>query len=378
MTSDSAADTAYDFDLFLVAPPGLEGVLCAEAREHGFRKAKPVPGGVTCSGDWAEAWRANLVLRGASRVLVRIAAFKVQHLAQLQKKAQALPWTDFLRPGVPIRVDASCRKSKLYHSGAVAERIGKAAAEVASTELSDDAPIRILARLDNDLCTISLDTSGEPLHKRGHKPRVNKAPMRETLAALFLRQCGYKGQEPVIDPMCGSGTFVIEAAEQAAGLAPGRSRDFAFQLMAGFDPDAWTALRNAVKPGTPPVRFYGYDRDAGAVEMSRANADSAGVTAWTDFTQQPISDLTPPEGSQPGLVIVNPPYGTRIGEAKKLHPLYHTLGKVLTDRFSGWRVGLITTQPSLAKATALPFTRDGGPIDHGGLKVTLSVTGPLP
>jgi putative N6-adenine-specific DNA methylase len=233
-----------------------------------------------------------------------------------------------------------------------------------------------MVRIEDDLCTFSLDTSGASLHKRGHKQAVNKAPLRETLAALFLRECGYDGRETVLDPMCGSGTLVIEAAEIAAGLYPGRDRSFAFEQLASFDPAAWEALRATARAVVPALRFHGRDRDTGAITMSRANAARAGVDAFTDFRPGAISDLTPPEGP-PGLVIVNPPYGGRVGNKKLLLALYGALGKVLNERFSGWRVGLITSEPSLARATGLPFVPNGPVVSHGGMKVSLYRTGTL-
>jgi putative N6-adenine-specific DNA methylase len=235
----------------------------------------------------------------------------------------------------------------------------------------------IKARIEDDLCTISIDTSGESLHKRGHKEAIAKAPMRETLASMFLRQCGYRGSEPVMDPMCGSGTFVIEAAEIAAKLKPGRSRSFAFEKLAGFDKTQWDLMRQAGEAVTPDFRFTGSDRDAGAIRMSRANAIRAGVSGFADFKQCSISDVAPPSGP-PGLVIVNPPYGARIGDRKLLYPVYGALGKTLMARFSGWRVGLITSEPSLAKATNLPFVPPSSSVAHGGISVTLFQTEPLP
>jgi putative N6-adenine-specific DNA methylase len=282
-----------------------------------------------------------------------------------------------LRRDVPVRVEASCKSSRIYHSGAAAERIARAISEELGAPISDDAEVVIKARIENDLCTIAVDTSGEPLHKRGYKEAVAKAPMRETMAALFLRQCGYTGTEPVLDPMCGSGTFVIEAAEIAAGLKPGRSRTFAFEKLATFDAESWTAMRTASPLTTPTARFYGRDRDPGAIRMSRANADRAGVAHITDFSETSIEDLTPPDGP-PGLVIVNPPYGDRLGDINKLRPLYRALGHTLLTRFSGWRVGLITSDESLAQATGLPFTLTAEPVLHGGLRITLYRTGPLP
>ncbi|WP_044564498.1 class I SAM-dependent RNA methyltransferase, partial [Azospirillum sp. B4] len=310
-----------DFEIYVVTTPGQESTLCAEMTAAGFTNPQPAKGGVSTRGGWAEVWRANLELRGATRVLVRIGAFRALHLAQLDKRARRFAWGDFLRADVPVRVEATCTKSRIYHAGAAAERITRALAEELGAPIADDAEIVIKARIDDDLCTFSIDTSGESLHKRGHKEAVNKAPMRETMAALFLRQCGYDGTEPVVDPMCGSGTFVIEAAEMAAGLKPGRSRSFAFEKLASFDPAAWTALKESGNVTPPSVRFHGSDRDAGAVRMSQENAARAGVAAWTDFRHHAISDLTPPEGP-PGLVIVNPPYGGRIGDTKQLYALY--------------------------------------------------------
>ena len=365
------------FEIFLMAPPGLEGELCAEARERGFRKARTVAGGVTVTGGWPEVWRANLELRGCGRVLARIGSFRAMHLAQLDRRARKFPWGDVLRKDVPVHVEASCTRSRIYHSAAAAQRIGSAIREAFGAPLREDAAVVIKARIEDDLCTISVDTSGESLHKRGHKEAVGKAPMRETLAALFLRRCGYSGEEPVVDPMCGSGTFVIEAAEIAAGLPPGRGRRFAFELLAGFDAAAWERMRERQIPLTPSVRFLGSDRDAGAIKMAQENAARSGVAGFTAFRQQAVSDLHPPEGPA-GLVIVNPPYGTRIGDKKPLHALYGALGRTLLQRFSGWRAGIITTDAALARSTGLPFLPPGPPVLHGGLRVMLYRTGQLP
>ncbi len=378
-------NTDGDFEIFIVTSPGFESVLCAEARVRGFREPTPVKGGVTVKGGWPEVWRANLEIRGASRVLARFAEFRAFHLAQLDKRARRVDWDEILRPDMPFRVEASCKGSRIYHQGAAAQRIEKAIRDTIGAPVSPEAELCIKARIDDDLCTISVDTSGDSLHKRGHKEAVNKAPMRETLASLFLRQCGYDGTEPVVDPMCGSGTFIIEAAEIAAGLKPGRSRRFAFEQLATFDEAAWQRLRD-MREGTgdgiksdsrvPALRFYGSDRDAGAISMSRANAARAGVAEMTEFQQHAISDLVAPSGP-PGLVIINPPYGTRMGDKKPLYSLYRALGQTLLTRFVGWRVGLITNEASLAGATGLPFAPPAGPVSHGGLRVTLFLTGPL-
>lgn len=365
------------FELFLVTAPGMENALRDEASAAGFAVTATSPGGVGLTGTRDDVMRANLTLRGATRVLMRIGSFRAFHLAQLDKRARKFDWTRFIRTDVPVRVEATCKRSKIYHDRAAAQRIEHAIVEELGGTVDPKAALRLMVRIDDNLVTLSLDTSGESLHKRGHKQAMGKAPLRETLAAGFLRQCGYSGDEPVVDPMCGSGTFVIEAAEIAAGMLPGRARVFAFEQLAGFDSRAWAAMR-AVAPGHPTAhRFYGYDRDQGAVGMSTANAERAGVSELTRFQCQPISALTAPEGVR-GLVIVNPPYGARIGNKKLLYGLYASLGQRLREGFSGWRVGLVTSETGLAKATGLPFLPPGPPVAHGGLKVRLFQTEKLP
>ncbi|MGG5808943.1 THUMP domain-containing class I SAM-dependent RNA methyltransferase [Falsiroseomonas sp. CW058] len=364
------------FEIFLAAAPGLEAALYAEVRGKGFRQPRAVPGGVVIRGGWPEVWRANLWVRGAGRVLARVDAFRVTHLAQLDQRARRVPWGAVLRPDVPFRVEATCAGSRIYHSGAAEERIGTAIRETLGALASPEAEVVVRARIERDICTLSIDTTGGLLHRRGHKEAVNRAPLRETMASLFLLQCGFDGTEPVLDPMCGSGTFVIEAAEIAARLNPGRSRRFAFEHLATFDAAAWQRMREVRSMREPSARFHGSDRDAGAVAMSRANAERAGVAAFTEFRQAPISDAAPPPGP-PGLVILNPPYGTRLGDRAGLVPLYRALGQVLRSRFAGWRVGLVASEPALARETRLPFLVPGPPVPHGGLRVTLFRTGPL-
>jgi len=366
------------FEIFLTAPPGLEAALAGEARAAGFAVQGESPGGVTVAGGWAEVWRANLVLRGAGRVLLRIGAFRALHLAQLDKRARKFPWADFLRKDKSVRVEATCRASRIYHHRAAAQRVERALREELGAPVEAGAELRVLVRIEDDLCTLSLDTSGVPLHRRGHKQAVGKAPLRETLAALFLRDCGFDGRAPVVDPMCGSGTFVIEAAEIAAGLAPGRARRFAFEELAGFDAAAWERMKQAHAQPSVTEGFFGYgsDRDAGAVTAAAANAERAGVARLTRFERLAVSDARAPEGP-PGLVMVNPPYGGRIGNKKLLYALYGALGKTLLEGFSGWRVGLVTSEPGLARATGLPFAAPGPVVAHGGLKLRLYRAGPL-
>jgi putative N6-adenine-specific DNA methylase len=372
----AGAFSATRFEIFLSAAPGLEADLCAEVSEKGFTSPAVTTGGVTILGGWEDVLRANLEIRGAAHVLARLDSFHVDHLAQLDRRARQMPWGQVLRRDVPVRVEATCRRSRIYHSGAAAERFERAIAETLGAPVTKEAGVVVRVRIESDICTLAVDTSGEPLHRRGHKAAVSKAPMRETMASLLLRQCGYRGRETVVDPMCGSGTFVIEAAEIAAGLHPGRSRRFAFEDLATFDAAAWSRLKERAPVTVPALRFLGSDRDAGAVRMSRENAERAGVAALCLFEQVPVEDLEPP-GGPPGLVIVNPPYGARIGEARRLAPLYRSLGRTLSQRFVGWRVGLIATDDGLARATGLPFLPPGPPVLHGGLRIRLYRAGQL-
>lgn len=367
------------FEIFLMAPPGLEATLAEEAEATGFPDLSTVPGGVTFQGTWPDAWRANLTLRGTGRVLARIGAFRAFHLAQLDKRARKFPWGDILRADVPVRVEvATNRKSKIYHAGAAQQRIETAIAEELGAPIAADAQVVVRARIDDNMVVLSVDTSGGLLHKRGHKQAVGKAPLRETMAAMFLRQCGYDGTEPVLDPMCGSGTFLIEAAEIAAGLLPGRARGFAFEQLATFDAAVWSAMKGkATVARSTNLRFHGSDRDAGSFSAARDNAERAGVADLVDFQKKAISEISPPDGP-PGLVIVNPPYGIRVGTKKPLYGLHGALGAALKDRFSHWRVGIVTSDASLAHATGLSFLPTGRPVAHGGLRVTLFRTDPLP
>jgi putative N6-adenine-specific DNA methylase len=378
MTIPSPAPAlSVPFEIFLVATPGLEAALCDEARAAGFADAVIGEGGVIVHGGWPQVWRANLELRGATRVLARIGSFRAMHLAQLDKRARKVAWAAVLRNDVPVKVEASCKRSRIYHAGAAAQRVATAISEELGAPVADDATVRVMVRIEDDLVTVSIDATGEPLHKRGFKQALNRAPMRESMAALFLRQCGYEGEEPVLDPMCGSGTFVIEAAEIAAGLKPGRERPFAFEELVGFDAEKWRAMKNEARGKATDLLFFGSDRDAGAIRMSRENAARAGVAELTRFEAVPVEQLTAPEGP-PGLVIVNPPYGTRIGNKAPLRALYRNLGTALRGKFAGWRVGLVTTDKDLAQATGLPWLPPAPPVLHGGLRVTLYQTGKLP
>lgn len=338
----------------------------------GWSAAKAVAGGAEFTGSWPDVWRANLLLRTASRVLVRVGHFRAEQLGALYGKSTELPWTLFMGQGRAFRVEATCRKSKIYHSGAAAERVSGAIARTTGAEAQDDEGVlEVLVRIVNNDVTISIDSSGALLHRRGFKQQVGKAPLRETLASAFLMTMGYRGDEPLVDPFCGSGTIVLEAADIALGLAPGRARRFAFESFTSFRADAYGRARTkALATGEGHrVSLVGSDRASAAIEASRANAERAGVGELATFHEAPISALVPPDGP-PGLVLTNPPYGSRIGEPAALRDLYQSFGAVMRERFGGWRVGLLTSEEGLARATGLAL-EPGPPVPHGSLKVRL-------
>ena len=361
-----------EFEIFIACLPGLEHELLSEIKKNGFKKTKLMVGGVSLFGDWCDVWRANFYLRGATKVLVRFASFRTTHLAQLDKLSHKLNWESLLQYKKSFRVETVCRKSKIYHSGAATERISKAISDKIDAKEDPNSSIIIKTRISSDICTISLDSSGEGLHKRGYKIATGKAPIRETLAALFLQKMKFDGSQVVYDPMCGSGTIVIEAAEIALGLPAGRRRNFTFMELPSFQKDEYEKLTEVTQRKINR-RFYGSDRDEGAIQNSIKNSKTANVDTFCHFKACSIGKVVPPT-HEPGIILVNPPYGKRVGNRKNLFALYRSLGQTLSEKFVGWQVGIITSDPGLAKATELKFLNISSAVDNGGIKVQLYET----
>ena len=377
--------------MFALCAPGMEPFTAEELCRLGLL---PVPqkkpknsdershadydvGGIEFSGDLKALYRANLWLRTAGRVLVRLGKFKAAAFSELRKKAASQAWERYLKPGQPVTVRVACHKSRLYHSGAVAERLmgaiedrlGRPVQRKKVTEKTDGIPPQlIMARLVHDCCTISLDTSGELLHRRGYRPAGAKAPLRETLAAGMLMACNWDGISPLLDPFCGSGTIAIEAALLAGGIAPGRSRRFAFMDWPDFDSAGWQALlsESPSKNKTPPP-IIASDRDAGAIRLARANAERAGIPDSIDFSARPVSAIEP-DGT--GWVVTNPPYGLRVGTGKDLRSLYAQFGKVLSEKCPGWQVAILCNNLRLLGQTGL-LLDTGLSLVSGGLTLKL-------
>lgn len=364
-----------EFTVFVACPPGHEPALAAELAGLNC-PGQPIPGGVTLTGRLRDVYAINLHSRLASRVLVRVGVFMAREFWQLHKHAARLPWEQFVRPGQPVAVRATSHHARLFHSGAVAERVARAIGDrlgqpaplaQPGDDETDQPPATIIARLVNNECTLSMDSSGALLHRRGWRQAAAKAPLRETLAAWALWQSGWDGVSPLIDPFCGSGTIVIEAAQWARGLAAGGRRAFAFEQWPLFDAALWKYLRRPRPLAGPTPLILAYDRDAGAIAAARANADRAGVADLIQFACQPISALSAPT-APPGWVVTNPPYGQRLGH--DVRAVYARLGQVTRLNLPGWRVAALCPTPALARAAGWDWA-SGAPASNGGLQVRL-------
>jgi putative N6-adenine-specific DNA methylase len=363
---------------YAVAAPGLEplvgGELRALAGRYRIEVGEVEHGGVEFRTDRAGLYAANLQLRIASRVLVRIGSFHAAAFTELERHARRLPWAEFIAPGRQVEFRVTSRKSRLYHQDAIAQRLLEAtAANVGNGHgTAAGAPAQeFVVRLFRDQCTVSADASGELLHRRGYRLATARAPLRETLAAAMLEAIGWDGNLPLIDPLCGSGTIPIEAALAARRIPPGLGRTFACLAWPGCDALAWTTVvdvaRAAVLPRAP-APILGSDRDAGAVAAAAANAARAGVAEDIEWRRQAISAMRPP--SSRGWIVTNPPYGVRIGERLRLRDLYAQLGNVVRRCCAGWEVAFLSSHAELEQQTGL----DPAPLfasDNGGIRIRL-------
>jgi putative N6-adenine-specific DNA methylase len=362
------------FEIFITTQLGLEHLLHDEIKKFEFTNPVLLVGGVSITGDWVDVWKANMYLRGATKVLARIGEFRAFHLAQLDKRARKFPWHITIPQGISIKAEVvTNRKNKIYHAGAAVERIERAISEEIGSKIAgsvSSADIVFKIRIIDNNVIISIDTSGDGLYKRGYKLATGKAPIRENIASLALYYCGYTGNEPVLDPMCGSGTFIIEAAEISRNLMPGRNRKFSFQNLNSYDEKLVDYFIKKWENKISEFTFFGMDRNHNVVEHSIQNSKRAGIDDISNFKAQSIERLSRPKGPE-GLVIVNPPYGSRIGKKKDLFSLYRTFGEKMKNEFSGWRVGMITSDNALAQSTKLPLISSELAISNGGLKIHL-------
>ena len=381
------AETSSGQVWFAVVAPGLEPLALAEARALGL-DARAEEGGFTWTGDARSALVANVSLRMASRVVLRLASFEARSFAELERHARRVEWARILRAGDHVRFRVTCKKSKLYHSDAVAQRLADAVirsapgvraegASVADDDVGDDAQL-IVVRVMRDRCTVSADSSGALLHRRGYRLATAKAPLRETLAAAMLAAGEWDGSAPLVDPMCGSGTLAIEAAQMARRIAPGLERPFSVERWPGAVPGMMEEVRAdaaTVQKPSASVDIIGSDRDAGAIEAARTNAVRAGVEADVSLSVRALSSALIPSTGR-GWIVSNPPYGLRVGEADGVRDLWAQLGNVLRERARGWRVVLLSPDQALERQLRIRV-RVVAQTSNGGIPVRI-VVGDVP
>jgi putative N6-adenine-specific DNA methylase len=364
---------------YAVCTPGLEQVLAAELAGLRLTPGEVTPGGVEFAAHHSGVYRANLELRTASRVLVRVATFHAHSFFELERHAAQVPWDRFVAPGAAVTFRVTSKKSKLYHQDAVAERLGRAVVGAVEgvvlgeqgtgngeREDGEEGPVPrspvpgpqlFVARLWRDELILSADTSGDLLHRRGYRLATAKAPVRESLAAAMLLAAGYDGSAPLVDPLCGAGTIAIEAALLARRMAPGRRRPFAFERWPSFEGATWSRVKHEAEAKVlshAPAPILGSDRDAGAIEASRANAERADVAGDIGFVRQALSEFAPPAGVH-GWVVTNPPWGVRVGEGGALRDLYAAFGRILRERAAGWTAVMLSADRRLEAATGLEW-----------------------
>lgn len=349
--------------------PGLEEVAAGELRKLGLGNVRVIPGGVEFHGSLADAARANLWLRTATRVLVRLATFRAPGRRELAAGAARVPWREWLPAGAALAVEVTCRKSRLYHSGLVEEVVREAVGAETPAE-GERETATLFVRLFADTCTLSLDTSGERLHRRGYREETSRAPLRETLAAGLLLLCGYDGSEAFVDPMCGSGTLPVEAALIASGRAPGLVRTFALERCPRLPRGTFERLREEARAAERPAQapILGADLHGGALAAARRNAERAGVLELLRLERCDVARLAAPAGR--GLLVTNPPYGRRVGQgAGESAATLRRLGEALAGEFRRWRRAVLLP-PAMRRHLHLSAAQSWR-LDNGGLPVEL-------
>jgi putative N6-adenine-specific DNA methylase len=363
---------------FAPCPRGLEALLAAELRELGAADVAPVEGGVGFGGILTLAYSANLHSRIASRVLWAIGDGRYRDEEDIYRGVYGLDWQRLFDPGLTIRVNVAAVASPLRSLEFITLRIKDAACDkfrvqTGSRPSVDTAQpdVRIHAFLDAERFTIYLDTSGEPLFKRGSRQIAGEAPLRENLAAGILKLAGWAPGTPLLDPMCGSGTLLLEAAQIARGVPPGYKRGFAFEKLRGFDAQLWASIRadadaHIGQDGATPI--FGSDLFGDALKLARENLAAAGLADAVILKQANVLEISAPAAG--GVLVTNPPYGVRLGEQEKLAAFYPQLGNALKKKFAGWRACLFTADLRLPKLIGLsPSKRT--PLYNGPLECRL-------
>jgi len=361
-------------EFFASSPRGLESLLSQELLALGVKEPRETPGGVAFSGSWETCYRANLWSRIASRVLWKVQDFGYRNEDDLYKAAKALDWPRYFGVERTLRVNVTAQKSPLRSlefatlrvKDAVCDRFRDALGRRPDVERT--APdVRVHVFLEKDKGTLYLDTSGEPLFKRGWRAGQGEAPLRENLAAGIVMLTGWQPGEPLLDPMCGGATLLVEAAAMARGRAPGAKRRFGFENLSAFDAPLWESVKHEAREPSA-CELHGSDNDPEVLKAARRNLAAAGVERWVKLERADVLERTAPASA--GVMIMNPPYGERMGSADELARFYPRLGDALKQRFAGWRCYIFTADLRLAKLIRLaPSART--PLWNGALECRL-------
>ena len=377
---------------FATAAKGTESLVEKELAAIGARHIRPTVGGVHFEGGLETLYRANLWLRTANRMLMPIAEFACPTPQALYENVRNVRWRDWMTVDTTFAVDCNCRDSQISHSHYAALKIKDAIVDQFRDAIGRrpnvdrrQPMLRVNAHIVKDRCVLSLDASGDRLHRRGYRRQASDAPLRETLAAAIVGLVDWDSEGMFIDPMCGSGTIVIEATLKAMNYAPGLLRcgthvserdGFGFQRWRNFDRKLWTRLTDEARDGIRekiPGRLLGYDISRPAIHIASENSKLAGLERHVRFMRGDALKLSP-RGNR-GVIVCNLPYGERTGEVEALRSLYSGFGNVLKQRCSGYTAYLFTGNLKLAKwiglRTAKRFTLYNGPIECRLLKYEL-------
>ena len=363
---------------FATCPRGLEQLLADELLAVGAKSIKPTDGGVSFDGDWAICYAANLHSRIATRILWQVARGKYMNEEDLFDAAYKINWPQWFDVKNDFMVKVTGVKCPLKSLEFATLKIKDAVCDKfrlvvgARPYIDTKTPaVRIHAYLAADEYQYYLDTSGAALYQRGNRGASIEAPLRENLAAGILKLSGWQVGQPLLDPMCGSGTFLLEAAMVALDMAPGYKRSFGFEVLKNFESHVWTKIKSQAAAKVKPVTFqkiYGSDVDLRAVRISKQNLENAGLLAAVQLSHVDIVNAVPPADS--GVLIANPPYGVRIGDDDSLQLLYPKIGEALKRKFAGWNTYFLTndlTMPKLMRLTPSKRT----PLYNGPLECRL-------
>ncbi len=372
--------TARQWDFFAATSPGLENICRNECTGHSFFEQAPEirNGGLEFQGPVHLSYLANLHLRTANRILMRVGEFKATNFRRLEKKIAEFPWELFVKSGGEFDVRVSSKGSRLYHSGAVEERVAEILRDKGFSSVSGDAGTvssqAIHIRIVDDLATVSLDSSGDNLYIRGLKTHGGRAPLRETTASAILATIGYTGDEPLLDPMCGSGTFSLEAAMISRNMPPGWNREFAFFQWPCFSQGKWNHMKSRARErfraaDTPMV--FASDMDGRACRDLADSVESAGFETTVRVGCVDFFDLVPStiiKGR--GSVVLNPPYGFRMeSENADANRFYSEIFRKLKTDYIGWKAAVVV--PQRKPAIRPPFELKSMRLFHGGLDLLL-------